>query len=66
MTVFDVAGHLTPDELRTLFLFESLDDEQLQWLAEHGWVAEIPAGETVLAEGEPAEVLVCCCRARRR
>jgi signal transduction histidine kinase len=58
MTVFDVAGHLTPDELRSLFLFESLDDEQLTWLAEHGWVAEIPTGETVLAEGEPAEVIV--------
>ena len=48
MSVFDVAGHITPDELRTLFLFEALDDEQLQWLSEHGWIAEIPAGETVL------------------
>ena len=29
---------LTNDELRTLFLFESLDDEQLSWLAERSWV----------------------------
>jgi signal transduction histidine kinase len=58
MSVFDVQGHLTPDELRTLFLFEALDEQQLQWLSEHGWVAEIPTGETVLGEGEPAEVMV--------
>ncbi|HEY9484555.1 MAG TPA: hypothetical protein VIR00_16495, partial [Micromonosporaceae bacterium] len=24
------------NELRTLFLFEKLDDDQLQWLCEHG------------------------------
>ena len=29
---------LTPDELRTLFLFESLDDDHLAWLAERGEV----------------------------
>ena len=33
-------------------------DEQLDWLAEHGWVAEVPAGGTVFAEGEPAELLL--------
>ena len=27
---------LTPDELRSLFLFEALDDDQLAWLAERG------------------------------
>src|SRR5262249_40508264 len=31
---------LTPDELRTLFLFESLTDEQLTWLSEHGRVEQ--------------------------
>ena len=27
---------LTPDELRTLFLFEQLSDKQLSWLSERG------------------------------
>ncbi len=45
---------MTPDELRQLFLFETLSDEQLQWLAEHGQIEEYPAGD-VLREGEPAE-----------
>jgi len=46
---------LTPDELRTLFLFESLSAEQLDWLAGLGEVREYPTGTTVFAEGEPAE-----------
>ncbi|GAA1818867.1 ATP-binding protein [Luedemannella flava] len=41
-------------ELRGLFLFESLDDDQLAWLAEHGRVAEFPAGSHAIAEGQPA------------
>jgi signal transduction histidine kinase len=45
---------LTPDELRTLFLFESLDDEQLAWLAEHGKVERHTAGTQVIAEGDQA------------
>jgi len=43
------------DELKTLFLFEALTDEQLDWLARHGRVEEFPPGGTVFAEGEPAE-----------
>jgi signal transduction histidine kinase len=46
---------LTPDELKTLFLFESLSAEQLDWLASHGEVRAYPAGATVVAEGDPAE-----------
>jgi signal transduction histidine kinase len=45
---------LTPDELRTLFLFEALSDAQLAWLAERGRVVEYPAGATIHAEGAPA------------
>ncbi|HEX6569946.1 MAG TPA: cyclic nucleotide-binding domain-containing protein, partial [Acidimicrobiales bacterium] len=45
---------LTPAELRTLFLFEQLDDDQLGWLAERGRVVEYPAGATIHAEGSPA------------
>ena len=46
------------DELRTLFLFESLDDEQLAWLPQRGVVEDVPAGRDVYAEGEPADVLL--------
>ncbi|HST66929.1 MAG TPA: cyclic nucleotide-binding domain-containing protein, partial [Mycobacteriales bacterium] len=43
---------LDRDELRHLFLFESLGDEQLDWLSAHGEVKDVPAGETVVAEGD--------------
>ncbi len=45
---------LTPEELRTLFLFEHLSDDQLTWLAERGRVVEYSAGGTIHAEGAPA------------
>ncbi len=48
-------GKLTPAELRTLFLFEKLSDEQLAWIAEHGCTLRARAGTYVLREGEPAE-----------
>ena len=51
MTTMDT--RLTPDELRTLFLFESLDDDKLAWLAENGRVEQVPAGP-VYTEGEDA------------
>jgi signal transduction histidine kinase len=41
------------DELRTLFLFEKLNDEQLGWLCEHGRVERIQPS-VVFHEGEPA------------
>lgn len=44
---------LTRDDLRTLFLFEALDDEQLQWLVEHGGV-ERQAPGLIYAEGDEA------------
>jgi signal transduction histidine kinase len=40
-------------ELRTLFLFEKLSDEQLNWLCEHGRVELFDAGP-IFAEGDPA------------
>jgi signal transduction histidine kinase len=43
----------SPDELRTLFLFEKLSDEQLAWLCQHGHVEAIEPGP-LYAEGEPA------------
>jgi signal transduction histidine kinase len=45
---------MTPDELRELFLFEHLADDQLAWLAEHGQIETRAAGTAVLTEGEPA------------
>jgi signal transduction histidine kinase len=48
------ADRFTPDELRTLFLFEALDEGQLVHLAEHGWVEQRAAGTPVYLEGEPA------------
>jgi signal transduction histidine kinase len=47
---------LTIDELRTLFLFESLNNEQLGWLAQEGYVISADDG-AVFIEGEPA---TCC------
>jgi signal transduction histidine kinase len=46
-------SRLTPDELRTLFLFERLDDDQLAWLAENGRVEQVPVGP-IYTEGEDA------------
>jgi signal transduction histidine kinase len=45
---------LLPEQLRTLFLFEHLSNEQLTWLAERGRVVSYPAGATIHAEGAPA------------
>jgi signal transduction histidine kinase len=44
------------NELRSLFLFESLTDEQLNWLCEHGHV-ELHEPGYVLREGDPAQCL---------
>ena len=42
-----------PDELRTLFLFEALNDEQLAMLCENGHIQAFEPGPIVV-EGEPA------------
>jgi len=44
----------TREDLRRLFLFEKLSDDQLDWLLEHGEVVTRKAGEMVTAEGDPA------------
>jgi len=53
-TSYQQGQRVTPDELRTMFLFEALNDEQLAWLAERSRVELFPAGGTVYTEGEPA------------
>src|ERR1700734_109375 len=46
-------GPCRPEELRTLFLFEKLTDEQLDWLCEHGEVVLLEPGP-VYREGDQA------------
>jgi signal transduction histidine kinase len=43
---------LSRDELRQLFLFESLTDEQLDWIRSHGEIRDVPAGDIVVSEGD--------------
>jgi signal transduction histidine kinase len=46
----------SPEELRTLFLFEKLTDEQLERLCQEGHVETFESGQ-VFAEGDPASCL---------
>jgi signal transduction histidine kinase len=45
---------LGPAELKTLFLFESLTDEQLAYLAAEGRTQSFAAGTTIFSENDPA------------
>src|ERR687894_2280986 len=45
---------LSPAELKTLFLFDALNDDQLDWLSRNGYVQSWSAGEIVYSEGDPA------------
>jgi signal transduction histidine kinase len=45
---------LSRADLRELFLFEKLSDEQLDWLLAHGEVIAVPAGDMVVSEGDDA------------
>lgn len=46
--------HLTHDELRTLFLFAELSEEQLDWVAANGDLVRVPAGDDLVVEGDAA------------
>ena len=54
-TTSDDKVRIPPDELRGLFLFEHLDDEQLRWVCENSDVVAVPAGHELVVEGDPAE-----------
>lgn len=56
MTTTEDPARIGIDDLRTLFLFESLEDDQLEWLAREGHVQSIEEG-IVFAEGDPG---TCC------
>ncbi len=45
---------LAAEELKTLFLFDALTPEQLDWLSRSGYVEHRAAGELVYAEGDDA------------
>ena len=49
-----MSANLTKDQLRELFLFTELSDEQLDWVNDSGDVVEFAADTEVFAEGEPA------------
>jgi signal transduction histidine kinase len=51
----EAARRIPPEELRGLFLFEHLDDDQLRWVCEHSDVVDVPAGQDLVTEGDPAE-----------
>jgi signal transduction histidine kinase len=56
MTVAEPVERCSADELRGLFLFEKLTDDQLCWLCERGRVDLVGPG-SVFSEGEPARYL---------
>lgn len=45
---------LPADELRTLFLFEGLSDEQVDWIAGHGTIESFTSGVALCQEGDEA------------
>ena len=47
-----------PDELRTLFLFEALNDEQLAMLCEHGQIQSFEPGPIHVEVAAPGYVTV--------
>jgi signal transduction histidine kinase len=52
-----VTPHVDVDELRTLFLFESLREEDLRWIAERAEVRVFDGDVVVFTEGEPSDAL---------
>jgi signal transduction histidine kinase len=54
-TVGTDSAHLSTEELRGLFLFADLNDEQLAWVSENGDVVAVHEGEDIVVEGEPAD-----------
>ena len=54
-TPSNVGAAALKDELRGCFLFESLSDEQLDWLVAHGTVEVFDAGQDVYTQAAPAQ-----------
>jgi signal transduction histidine kinase len=49
---------ISKEDLRKLFLFESLDDDKLQWVQEHSTEVEYEATSRIYSEGELATCFV--------
>jgi signal transduction histidine kinase len=49
---------ITAAELRELFLFEALNDDQLQWIVDHGTVVGYEPPQPIYTEGEPASCFI--------
>lgn len=45
------------DELRTAFLFETFNDDQVHWLAANSSVVEFSSNDTIFALGQPTDAL---------
>lgn len=43
------------DDLRAVPLFEHLNDDQLDWLIDHGEARTVPAGDYVFRQGDPSD-----------
>jgi signal transduction histidine kinase len=52
--VSETRERLTAEDLRTLFLFEALTDEQLAVLVANGYIERFAGGSAVFVEGDPA------------
>jgi len=50
-----MSANMTKDQLRELFLFTDLTDEQLDWVDREGDVVDFAADTEVFAEGDPAQ-----------
>jgi signal transduction histidine kinase len=51
----ELGERVPPTELKELFLFADLDDEQLDWVSRKGDVIACAAGAELSVEGEPAD-----------
>ena len=64
-TDYQQGQRIGPDELRTMFLFESLTREQLDWVAERSAVELFPAGRhRSTPRASPPRASTCCSTAR--
>jgi signal transduction histidine kinase len=59
-------SHTTPEELRSLFLFEGLTDDQRTWLAERAERVTYDGGAPVHRAGDPADYLYVLLEGRIR
>lgn len=53
-----MSRRLRSEDLRQLFLFEALDEEQLEWLASRGAAVQYEGGQPIYREGDPATCFV--------